>query len=642
MYRTSKNYKMNKSRREILKRDFELNKLPKKLNLKNFYFSLHNLTKRKVTYVCCKKCSTKCKARILLYWKELKKVGYYLEGGLRVSEDIDGLIKYEMRDSHSQECRLKTSYIRANSVYPQNRTLYYPPKFPNDSISSSNNSPIRRTSKPKVNLKQKVDQFYSKLQLHKYLDNSFTNTDLSQKNNISFCLQKFSINIESESRRSGFSLENGLLLSSFKLMSHLRQNEVIFINYVNSETLCGNECHIFSFLAQTNNSQILPLCHLVLSSLHEKLLSSGVNIFNQQFDIILNQINSQKQVDEVKETKLVNWKVVISGDSCEGLNEYLKKAFNVKIIQNDFSFLMQFREIINSVNFKQNDKKFFVIMKLFSLILNIYRPKKEKFFSELQNLINKERNAIYIQILNKFQENKNFILFNENKYSCFPFCSFALNFLNILLDIQIHKKPISLGKLFLILEEVAVQAEKELPEVFSKEVIEQEKKCLKEVTNILDLINEFDLNFDKDKCSSLTEDRDSQTLNHQIKENRSVSVSEIIEKKENKINNDSTINTNETQEIGGGGGGNLQFSSTPNRQYINKNFDEKMILCDDSDIAKSDSQIQINSSNDSDLISHKRMNTALSTENKNDVVNKENADKPNNSVVEVKEWNDLC
>ena len=105
-----------REKRELLKKEFENRKLAKKINLDGYFCSLHDLTRNRLVFVCCRKTSTRCKIKIHITWDGLEEAGYMMEGGIRVTPDIKGMKVYEIKGRHSPECIAKRDYLERKAL----------------------------------------------------------------------------------------------------------------------------------------------------------------------------------------------------------------------------------------------------------------------------------------------------------------------------------------------------------------------------------------------------------------------------------------------------------------------------------------------------------------------------------------------
>ena len=107
-YRRPVNYR---EKREMLKKEFENRKLAKKINLDGYFCSIHDLTRNRLVFVCCRKTSTRCKIKVHITWDGLEQAGYIMDNGVRVTPNIQGMGVYEIKGAHSPECVAKHDYL---------------------------------------------------------------------------------------------------------------------------------------------------------------------------------------------------------------------------------------------------------------------------------------------------------------------------------------------------------------------------------------------------------------------------------------------------------------------------------------------------------------------------------------------------
>ena len=84
--------------------------------IRDSFFSLHDLTKHKLAYVCCRKTSTKCKIKVIVAWDDLERVAYYKEDNIRVSVNLNGNIMYEAKGFHSPSCVAKFDFLARKAM----------------------------------------------------------------------------------------------------------------------------------------------------------------------------------------------------------------------------------------------------------------------------------------------------------------------------------------------------------------------------------------------------------------------------------------------------------------------------------------------------------------------------------------------
>lgn len=101
-----------REKRELLKKEFENRKLAKKINIDGYFCSLHDLTRNRLVFVCCRKTSTRCKIKVHITWDGLEEAGFIIDNGVRVTPNIVGMNVYEIKGKHSPECVAKHDYLQ--------------------------------------------------------------------------------------------------------------------------------------------------------------------------------------------------------------------------------------------------------------------------------------------------------------------------------------------------------------------------------------------------------------------------------------------------------------------------------------------------------------------------------------------------
>ena len=285
---------IQREKRRELKQKYEELRLPKKVLLNGYIFSLHDILREKVVFICSRQVSMDCDVKIHITWEQLEKAPNRVAQTTKETLDINGVLFYNIKGDHSEACRLRNAF--------------------NSTLTSHNNNHL---------WVEKVDTNKS---LDTELDDLFKDSahfTVEHKNTVTMDLKmpffhkKFSMYLDSNYKSEVF------LFGSEDMLTILRNVEDVFVDFTLINFKGNTDLFILTLLAADDYQHCVPTVHIVLNTRSKTL-----------FRIVFSELRDILSPDELK------WKRCFSFHDKVMMQEF-KAIFKIDLRYNHFEFIQE-------------------------------------------------------------------------------------------------------------------------------------------------------------------------------------------------------------------------------------------------------------------------------------------------------------
>lgn len=353
----SSRFQTYKSRRDSLKEDFERRKLPRRINVDGYFFSLHDLTRHKLAYVCCRKTSTKCKIKVMVAWDDLERVGYYLEDNIRVSMNLNGNIMYEAKGFHSQACIAKYNYLAQKALLK---------------------SLEERKQKSREKDQGEAEQTVIEKNVRKTLDGRKP-----------FILGEARVGADS-------GVHTVILLGSHFMVEQLLKCGSLLVNQIEVALDHNEETWLISFMAKDRDDECLPAVYLLLNKKRGEVLREGFKMLLREIyqvksrsksgGFYLPKSKSGSIYEDLEVGKTWN-EVYCKPDPL--LARELKAVFGCEVNEGNFWLTMELEKERKRLGIQQSDKSSLIIS-ICQTLWTIDKNQRNNVFKKLFSQVTQE------------------------------------------------------------------------------------------------------------------------------------------------------------------------------------------------------------------------------------------------------------
>lgn len=362
MFPTNNNarFQTYKSRRDSLKEDFERRKLPRRLNVDGYFFSLHDLTRHKLAYVCCRKTSTKCKIKVMVTWDDLERVGYYKEDNIRVSMNLNGNIMYELKGFHSPACVAKYNYLARKAL-------------------------IKSLEEQKDRKKNKKKKPHEEGAIEK-------NVKMTLDGGKIFFLGETQVEVESR-------VHIILLLGSKFMIEQLVNCSCIFVNQTQVTLGFDEETWLISFLIMDSSGECIPTVHLLLDKTRRRLVREGFHMllreiytffFNTPKNSKYNYLPRSKSGNIYEDLQInQRWKMMYCHDD-RVISDEIRRVFRCDVMEGNFWLTIEMERERQRLKIPKSTKTR-LVLSICQTLWVVEKSQREKVFRKLFSQVSQER-----------------------------------------------------------------------------------------------------------------------------------------------------------------------------------------------------------------------------------------------------------
>ena len=408
----SQNYR---EKREMLKREFENRKLAKKINVDGYLCSLHDLTRNRLVFVCCRKTSTRCKIKIHITWDGLEQAGYKMEGNIRVTPDIKHMSIYEIKGRHSPECIAKHDYLERKAKLELEEEEDMPNPLVTQVITS--NTPTGSAS------------IYNNT--HSQIEKSFC---MTLDNAMYFRLQDSTISVRKDCKPKSYVKQDSLtddalsdqidsniwnyrilLLGSRFMVKELMKCDEVLIDRMDMDLGNMTKNTLISIFGIDKNCDGVPGVYIFMEEFSEKLIQEGFRMLRREMSIINSDNNDLSMGLEQKiihfkanQVNLGNlyyemyWKKVYYYQE-DQLSTIIRSQLKIPVSIGDFDLTWKLRK--ESVRLEiPKTNKLDLIISICQTFWNSGYDKINKFHEQLITLTNQENDYKLKTLVDYFVE----------------------------------------------------------------------------------------------------------------------------------------------------------------------------------------------------------------------------------------------
>ena len=251
--------RIQRERRKFLKAQFEEMNLPRKLVLNGFMFSLHDIKKENLVFVCSRRTKMDCNIRLFVSWDQLAKSPCKIVDNIKQSLEIGGRLHFNMKGSHSHACCLQKQF---ENSYSQNFMRKIQGQHSPGNLH------------PKRELPKEVDAIYEDCS-HFGLD---TEHSLTLDHKYTFFHKKITMNWEKNHPTELF------ILGSEQLILLLRNCHHIFIDFTTLKFKGNTQLFLTTILAGGAENRCIPTVYLLSNSRHVSVFKTGFQEIRELFE----------------------------------------------------------------------------------------------------------------------------------------------------------------------------------------------------------------------------------------------------------------------------------------------------------------------------------------------------------------------
>lgn len=281
-----------REKRRELKEKYEELRLPKKVLLNGFIFTLEDIQKERVIFECARHVSMDCDVQIHISWEQLEKTPNKVTQSTKEVLDINGVLFYNIKGEHSEACRLRNAF--------------------NSTLSSANTHLWVEKVDTKKSLETELDDLF-KDAAHFSVDARHTLTaDLKMP----FFHKRFSLHLEAPLRSEVF------LFGSAEMLQVLQNVEDVFVDFTRINFKGNTDLFILTLLAADRGLFCVPAVHVVLNHRHKAL-----------FRIVFSELRELLGAEP-------RWRRCFAFQDKAMLQEF-KAVFKVDLRYNHFEFIQE-------------------------------------------------------------------------------------------------------------------------------------------------------------------------------------------------------------------------------------------------------------------------------------------------------------
>jgi hypothetical protein len=359
-----------REKRRELKQKYEELGLPKKVLLNGYVFSLYNILKEKLVFICARNMSMDCDVRIHITWEQLEKAPNRVIQTTNDIWDINGVLFYNIKGEHSEACRLRNAF--------------------NSSLTSNANNHLW------------VENIDTKKSLNSELDDLFKDSahfTVDRKNTITIDLKmpffhkKFSMYLDDNFRSEVF------FFGSEDLMTILKNSEDVYIDFTLINFKGNTDLFILTLLGADDFGHCIPTTHVVLNTRNKTL-----------FRIIFSEIREMLGQDELK------WKRCFSFHDKVMMNEF-KAIFKIDLKYNHFEFIQELETETRKMNMENPEIQKIIISMCESLWMMDHSQRQASIDKLVQELKQNQEGYPYSRLFQFFMNKLKIHGIKENENS---------------------------------------------------------------------------------------------------------------------------------------------------------------------------------------------------------------------------------
>ena len=364
---------INREKRRELKQKYDDLRLPKKVLLNGYIFSLHDILEKKLVFLCQRNMSMDCDVRIHITWEQLEKAPNRVVQTTKDILDISGVLFYNIKGEHTEACRLRNAF-NSNLTHNTNNHLW-------------------------------VEQIETKKSLDTELDDLFKDSShftVDRKNTITMDLKmaffhkKFSLYLDNNVRSEVF------FFGSEDMLTILRNVEDIYIDFTLINFKGNTDLFILTLLAADDNRCCLPCMHIVFNTRNKKL-----------FRIIFSELRDILGHEELK------WKRCYSFHDKIMMHEF-KTIFKLDLRYNHFEFIKELETETRKINMANDEIQKIIISMCESLWMMDHGQRQASIDKLVQELKDNQEGYPYSKLFQFFMNKLRIhgIKENENSLKC--------------------------------------------------------------------------------------------------------------------------------------------------------------------------------------------------------------------------------
>jgi hypothetical protein len=364
---------IQREKRRELKQKYDELRLPKKVLLNGYIFSLHDILNEKLVFICLRNMSMDCDVRIHITWEQLEKAPNRVVQTTKDILDISGVLFYNIKGEHSEACRLRNAF--------------------NSSLTNNANNHLW------------VEQIETKKSLDTELDDLFKDSahfTVDRKNTITvdlkmpFFHKKFSMYLDNNFRSEVF------FFGSEDMITILRNVEDIFVDFTLINFKGNTDLHILTLLAADDNRSCLPCLHIVLNTRNKTL-----------FRIVFSELKEILGHEDLK------WRRCYSFHDKMMMQEF-KAIFKIDLRYNHFEFIKELETETRKLHMANDEIQKIIISMCESLWMMDHGQRQASIDKLVQELKENQEGYPYSKLFQFFMNKLRIhgLKENENSMKC--------------------------------------------------------------------------------------------------------------------------------------------------------------------------------------------------------------------------------
>lgn len=405
-----------REKRELLKKEFENRKLAKKINLDGYFCSLHDLTRNRLVFVCCRKTSTRCKIKVHITWDGLEQAGYMLENGVRVTPNIKGMKTYEIKGRHSPECIAKHDYLERKAQLEEREELeqkeqWTKPKPKTSSVYSSSEGEEQD---------EKGRTFSMTLDgaMHFRLQDSLVSIR-GQRRGLEELVKKEEGACKLETEASSEKVQNSsfrvLLLGSRFMVKQLMKCDEVLVDKMDIDLGNNSKNTLISIFGIDKQCEGVPGVYIFAEKYCKEVIEEGFRMLQREMTLIQENNNDlsvgleQKilhfKAHQNNPTELyfeIYWKNVFSAEENE-ITQAIRRQMDVNLMIGDFDLTWKLRKESGRLGLPKS-KKLDLIISICQILWKTSLNKEDGLYVQLISLTRQEQNDKLADLVRHFEQ----------------------------------------------------------------------------------------------------------------------------------------------------------------------------------------------------------------------------------------------
>lgn len=408
-----------REKRELLKKEFENRKLAKKINLDGYYCSLHDLTRNRLVFVCCRKTSTRCKIKVHITWDGLEQAGYMLENGVRVTPNIKGMKIYEIKGRHSPECVAKHDYLERKAQLEEREEQEQrdgKPRPARKSSSVSSSSEYEEQDERSKSFSMTLDGA-----MHFRLQDSLISGRRAREDSAQQ-VKKEEVGPKLEEADDAGPDSNPnlrvLLLGSRYMVKQLMKCDEILVDKMDVDLGNSSKNTLISLFGIDKVYEGVPGVHIFAERYCQRVVEEGLRMLRREMTLIQSNNNDlsvgleqkilhfKAHQDNPRDLYFeVYWKNVYSAEDNE-ITRAIRGQMDVNVMVGDFDLTWQLRRESSRLGLPKS-KKLDVIISICQILWETSLNKNNELYLQLISLTRQEQNSKLKDLVDHFEQLQN-------------------------------------------------------------------------------------------------------------------------------------------------------------------------------------------------------------------------------------------